>query len=234
MTILVWLPGGYPDDGRSIPAPRIRPLTPRCRVTLGAGDEDSGGDGGLRRRRRSGSQTAPTLVMLRASFPRLGPRLARSARWRVGRSATPPRAASDREVRRVARRVGGAHGPGRPRGRRGLLGRGLALDRRPARAAGTTVAGDQGREKWLRRAGAGRVLNPQGTAASEIPLPSPGRSRERLAAALVECARCRQVVVRRSPVQRHCLDCRASLKGSRSRAAVTRARGSEHPSRPAT
>ena len=42
---------------------------------------------------------------------------------------------------------------------------------------------------WLRRAGAGRVLNLQGPAASVIPLAHPGRSREWLAAALVECAR---------------------------------------------
>jgi hypothetical protein len=86
--------------------------------------------------------------------------------------------------------------------------------------------------EWLRRAGAGRVLNPQGTAASDIPLPHPGRSREWLTAALVECARCYQVVERRSPVQRHCGECRASLKGSRSREAVRRARRPGHPARP--
>ena len=66
------------------------------------------------------------------------------------------------------------------------------------------------------------------------PLPHPRRSREWLEAALVECAQCHQVVERRSPVQRHCRECRASLKGSKSRADAARARRSGHRARPAT
>jgi hypothetical protein len=41
--------------------------------------------------------------------------------------------------------------------------------------------------KWLRRAGARHMLESQGTAASEIPLPYPGRSRPWVAAATRHC-----------------------------------------------
>jgi len=80
--------------------------------------------------------------------------------------------------------------------------------------------------EWLRRAGAARVLNRRGTAASEVPLPHPARSRGWLESALLECAECHQIAERRSPAQRHCPECAASLRGSRSREAVARARGS--------
>jgi hypothetical protein len=58
-------------------------------------------------------------------------------------------------------------------------------------------------------AGAGRVLNSLGTVQTEIAIPFPRRSREWLCVALLECQRCHQVAERRSPVQRHCSDCRA-------------------------
>jgi hypothetical protein len=77
---------------------------------------------------------------------------------------------------------------------------------------------------WLRRAGAGRVLNRLGTANGEIALPHSGRSRELLNVALVECARCHQVIARAAPIQRYCPDCRRAIKGARSREAVRRRR----------
>jgi hypothetical protein len=79
--------------------------------------------------------------------------------------------------------------------------------------------------EWLRRAGAGRVLNARCAVSAEIPLPRPTRSREWMKVALVECARCRQVVERTSPIQRHCPDCAASLGRERSRECVRRRRG---------
>ena len=87
-------------------------------------------------------------------------------------------------------------------------------------------SGRSTRGRWLRRAGAARVLNRRGTAASEVPLPHPARSRGWLKSALLECAECHQIAERRSPAQRHCPECAASLRGSRSREAVARARGS--------
>ena len=41
-----------------------------------------------------------------------------------------------------------------------------------------------------------------------------------LEAALLESARCHQVAERRSPAQRHCPECAASVRGARSREAV--------------
>ena len=38
-------------------------------------------------------------------------------------------------------------------------------------------------------------------------MPHSSRSREWLRVALIECARCQQVVERRSPVRQHCPDC---------------------------
>jgi len=78
--------------------------------------------------------------------------------------------------------------------------------------------------EWLRRAGAGRVLNRLGTLSHQIALPHPGRSREWLEVSLVECARCHQVAERTSPTQRHCDTCRAALKRTRSREAMARRR----------
>ena len=78
--------------------------------------------------------------------------------------------------------------------------------------------------EWLRRAGPARLLNSRGTATSQISLPHPGRSREWLKVALLECARCHQVVERRSPVQRYCADCHAIIKQERSRWGMARAR----------
>ena len=77
------------------------------------------------------------------------------------------------------------------------------------------------------RAGAGRVLNSLGTAENEISLPRPGRSREWLRVALVECAICHQVVERTSPIQRHCRECRRAIKAARSREAVRRSRAAK-------
>ncbi len=85
---------------------------------------------------------------------------------------------------------------------------------------------------WLRRAGAGRVLNRLGTVGSDIAVPLPRRSREWLKVALLECARCHQVVQRTSPVQRLCPDCRAALKRDRSRGALVRMRAARPRSRP--
>jgi hypothetical protein len=42
--------------------------------------------------------------------------------------------------------------------------------------------------------------------------------------AMVECNHCHQVIERRSPMQRHCDECRQRLKGSRSREAMRRRR----------
>jgi hypothetical protein len=42
--------------------------------------------------------------------------------------------------------------------------------------------------------------------------------------ALLECRGCHQVVERRSPVQRHCPDCRRAIKRTRSREAIRRSR----------
>jgi len=79
--------------------------------------------------------------------------------------------------------------------------------------------------EWLRRAGAGRVLNRLGTPESEIAIPLPRRSCEWLETALIECQRCDQVVERKSPTQRHCASCRAELKRSFSRVSMARRRG---------
>ena len=77
---------------------------------------------------------------------------------------------------------------------------------------------------WLRRAGAGHLLRSRGETSSDISLPRPTRSRAWLDLALLECQQCHQVVERRSPVQRHCPDCRAVLKRDRSRTAASRSR----------
>jgi hypothetical protein len=79
-------------------------------------------------------------------------------------------------------------------------------------------------DEWLRRAGAGRVLNRLGATEHTISLRHPKRSREWLAVAIVECERCHQVVERTSPIQRHCGDCRLALKRERSTDAVRRRR----------
>jgi hypothetical protein len=81
--------------------------------------------------------------------------------------------------------------------------------------------------EWLRRAGAGRVLNRLGTPEeSEIAIPLPRRSRDWLSVALLECSMCHQVVERTSPIQRHCPSCRASLKRRFSRESMARRRWS--------
>jgi hypothetical protein len=101
---------------------------------------------------------------------------------------------------------------------------------RPGRAGSRLTIADRNRGSsprstgWLPRAGAGRVLKARGTEAVEITLPRAKRSREWLTAAVLECARCHQVVERRSPIERHCPDCRAALKRGRSRDAIARAR----------
>ncbi len=77
---------------------------------------------------------------------------------------------------------------------------------------------------WLRRAGAGRVLNSRGTTSSAISIPHPRAHANGSPPAIVECERCHQVVERTSPIQRHCLDCRLALKRMRSAAAVKRRR----------
>jgi hypothetical protein len=79
--------------------------------------------------------------------------------------------------------------------------------------------------EWLRRAGAGHLLRSRGETASEIPLPRTARSREWMRVALVECARCHQVIERRSPIQRHCADCATALGRKRSRECVRKRRG---------
>lgn len=78
----------------------------------------------------------------------------------------------------------------------------------------------------VRRAGAGHLLRSRGLATSEISLPHLARSREWLTVALLECARCHQVVERTSPIQQHCIECRRALKNKRSREAVRRSRAS--------
>jgi hypothetical protein len=77
---------------------------------------------------------------------------------------------------------------------------------------------------WLRRAGVGRVLNRLGTVENAISLPRPERSRGWLKLSLVECDQCHQIIERRSPIQRHCRECRQRLKGDRSREAMRRCR----------
>jgi hypothetical protein len=84
--------------------------------------------------------------------------------------------------------------------------------------------------RWLRRAGAGRLLNRLGVAENEIPLPHPEHSRAWLNVAILECAWCGQVAERTSPVQRHCPDCRAALKRARSVNATARARAAQRRS----
>jgi hypothetical protein len=74
------------------------------------------------------------------------------------------------------------------------------------------------------RIGAGRVLNRLVAAESVILLPRLERSRAWLSVALVECARCHQVVARTSPIQRFCPGCRCALKRARSREALRRGR----------
>jgi hypothetical protein len=75
-----------------------------------------------------------------------------------------------------------------------------------------------------KRTGAGRVLNSRGSAESEIPIPHPPRSREWLHVALVECARCHQVLERRSPAQRRCPGCRSVRERERARLGMRRLR----------
>jgi hypothetical protein len=67
--------------------------------------------------------------------------------------------------------------------------------------------------------GPGHLLRSRGEATTEIRLPRPIRSRAWLEEAPFECRRCHRVVERRSPVQRHCTDCRAALKRLRHREA---------------
>ena len=116
---------------------------------------------------------------------------------------------------------------------RDLLDR-VTVDGREERAVAIwTTATDDGVNRsdavseWLRRAGAGRVLNSRGTTAQQINLPRPSRSREWFTFALVECARCHQVVEQTSPIQRYCRDCRHGLKAMRSREAVRRSRATK-------
>jgi hypothetical protein len=70
--------------------------------------------------------------------------------------------------------------------------------------------------EWLRRAGAGRVLDSRGIAESEISLRRPTRPHGWLTDALIECEQCHQVVKGTSPVQRHCPDCRRAIRRARS------------------
>ena len=79
-------------------------------------------------------------------------------------------------------------------------------------------------QTWGPRGGAGRVLNSRGFATSEFSLPRPARSREWLHVALLECGSCHHVVERRSPVQRYCAECSATIKRQRSRWGMARAR----------
>jgi hypothetical protein len=79
--------------------------------------------------------------------------------------------------------------------------------------------------EWLRRAGAGRVLNSRGETATEISIPRPARSRKWLKVALLECSRCHQVVEPRSPGQRYCGECSAFLGRDRSQRGMARRRG---------
>jgi hypothetical protein len=74
--------------------------------------------------------------------------------------------------------------------------------------------------KWLRRAGAGHLLRNRGEVSSNVPLPRPTRLRKCLKVGQLECARCHQVVERRSPVQRYCPACAADLGRARSRKAM--------------
>lgn len=85
-------------------------------------------------------------------------------------------------------------------------------------------AGLTGRRHPSRRSPTGRVLNRLGTATTEIALPHPERSREWMKVAILECARCLQVVERTSPIQRHCRECRTAIKRTRSREALARRR----------
>jgi hypothetical protein len=80
--------------------------------------------------------------------------------------------------------------------------------------------------EWLRRAGPSRLLNERGGSAERgrVTLPRPGRSRAWLKVAPLECQGCRQVVERRSPVQRYCHDCADARGRVRSRESMTRRR----------
>jgi hypothetical protein len=94
-----------------------------------------------------------------------------------------------------------------------------------ARHPTTVLTRSDSVSSWLRRTGAGRVLNRLGTTTHEIALPHPGRSREWLTVALLECSRCHQVVEGRSPTQRLCPSCRRQMKAARSYEAMRHARG---------
>jgi hypothetical protein len=60
----------------------------------------------------------------------------------------------------------------------------------------------------------GRVLKTRGQMPTEmLSLPRPSRSREWLRIALLECARCHQVVEPPSPVQRYCGECSELFEG---------------------
>jgi len=78
--------------------------------------------------------------------------------------------------------------------------------------------------EWLRRAGPSRLLKERGESASRVTLPRPSRSRAWLKVAPLECQDCRQVVERRSPVQRYCHDCADARGRVRSRESMTRRR----------
>ncbi len=81
-----------------------------------------------------------------------------------------------------------------------------------------------GGELWPRRTGAGRVLSRLGINGSEIRIPRRERSCEWLHVAILECARCHQVVERVSPMQRHCRECRRVIKRLASLNAMRRSR----------
>ena len=78
--------------------------------------------------------------------------------------------------------------------------------------------------EWLRRAGPSRLLKERGELASEVTLARPSCSRAWLKVTPLECQDCRQVVERRSPVQRYCADCTADLRRKRSQGAMARRR----------
>jgi hypothetical protein len=78
--------------------------------------------------------------------------------------------------------------------------------------------------EWLRRAGPSRLLKERGELASEVTLARPSCSRAWLKVTPLECQDCRQVVERRSPVQRYCHACADARARVRSRESVTRPR----------
>src|SRR5450759_5565005 len=79
--------------------------------------------------------------------------------------------------------------------------------------------------EWLRRAGPSRLLKERGESTSEITLARPSRSHAWLKVTPLECQDCRQVVERRSPVQRYCHACADALARVRSRERMARRRG---------